>query len=430
LQPITGFSKLSKVEKIEFLNKELFNNSKAIPARFESYWHTSETEQKIFDEFSENTLTNYFFPYGVVPNFLLDDELICVPMVIEESSVVAACAKSAKFWQTRGGFKSQVISTSKVGQVHFSWEGNPTALREVFDREKANLLNSIKPLLASMQKRGGGLKTLELIDRTSDEPDYYQLFVTFETCDAMGANFINSVLEGLATELQKRIENVKIIMSILSNYTPDCLAKAWVECPVEQLNDPSLDMSPEEFIEKFTKAVRISQIDVHRATTHNKGIFNGVDSVILATGNDFRAVEACGHTFAAKDGHYRGLTKAEVVDGMFKFSIELPLSLGTVGGLTSLHPLAKLSLDMLGQPDAARLMTIAAAAGLAQNFAALRSLVTSGIQKGHMKMHLMNILNHLEANESEANVIKKLFENKTISHQGIRDELSKLRNYQ
>jgi hydroxymethylglutaryl-CoA reductase len=377
---------------------------------------------------------------GIVPNVLINGDIHCVPMVIEESSVVAASARSANFWLTRGGFHAEVISTKKVGQVHFIWNGKKENLFSFFNDVRAELIDSTKKLTENMVKRGGGMTSLNLVDRTSDEAGYYHLLAEFETCDAMGANFINSVLEQLAQKLKEKVysyslfsdeeKDINIIMSILSNYTPDCLVKAWVECPVADLDDPSLGMSALEFAEKFTRAIRISKIDVTRATTHNKGIFNGIDAVVVATGNDYRAVEACGHAFAARDGKYRGLSNVVVEEGIFKFSLELPIAVGTIGGLTSLHPLAKLSLDMLGRPNADELMKIIAVIGLAQNFAAVRSLVTSGIQKGHMKMHLMNILNHLEANEVERNLAKSHFENEIISYKAVREFVSTLRNYE
>jgi hydroxymethylglutaryl-CoA reductase len=189
-------------------------------------------------------------------------------------------------------------------------------------------------------------------------------------------------------------------------------------------------MTAVEFADKFARAIRISKIDVTRATTHNKGIMNGVDAVILATGNDFRAVEAGVHTYAARDGKYRGLSNVEISNNRFKFSVDLPLSVGTVGGLTSLHPMAKVALDILGRPTAKDLMRVVGAIGLAQNFAAIRSLVTSGIQKGHMKMHLMNILNHLECDESEREKAKVYFENEVITFQSVREFIVSLRNYQ
>ncbi len=272
-----------------------------------------------------------------------------------------------------------------------------------------------------------------------DEPGYYQLHGEFNTKDAMGANFINSILETLGHTWKQMVMNaagfsdaekdVLIVMAILSNYTPECRVRASVSCSINDLNDDGLGMSAVEFADKFSRAIRISKIDVTRATTHNKGIMNGVDAVVLATGNDFRAIEACAHAFAARDGQYRGLSNVTIENGVFTFSLEIPLAVGTVGGLTSLHPMAKLSLDMLGRPDAEGLMKVIACIGLAQNFGAVRSLVTSGIQKGHMKMHLMNILNHLEANEAERERAKVHFENEVISFTSVREYIASLRNY-
>lgn len=214
-------------------------------------------------------------------------------------------------------------------------------------------------------------------------------------------------------------------MCILSNYTPNCIVKSWVECSLDELSDPAHGMSGQEFARKFKRAVRIAQVDPYRATTHNKGIFNGVDGVVLATGNDFRAVEACGHAYAARSGTYTSLTNVYINEdlGTFRFEIDLPISLGTVGGLTKLHPLANLSLKLLGDPSAQNLMSICSSVGLAQNFAALRSLVTSGIQKGHMKMHLMNILNQLEATEKEKQLVKDLFNNKVVSFNDVKQAI-------
>ena len=211
-------------------------------------------------------------------------------------------------------------------------------------------------------------------------------------------------------------------MAILSNYTPDCTARAWVECPVAAFGDLN-GASGSELAEKFNIAVRIARIDPYRATTHNKGIFNGIDAVAIATGNDFRAIEAGGHAYAARDGQYRSLSSCAIQNGNFRFELEIPLPLGTVGGLTSIHPLAKLSLEMLGNPSARELMMIIATMGLAQNFAAVRSLVTSGIQKGHMKMHLGNILAQLNATEPEAVAARNHFSDKTISFNSVREFL-------
>ena len=437
--PIKGFSKLSKSEKIDFLVENYFSNVETARVMLKKFWHDDEKIQKTIDEFSENTLTNFILPLGVVPNVLINGKLYCVPMVIEESSVVAASAKAANFWLTRGGFKAEILGIKKIGQVHFIWNGEAEKLQRLFAAKKSELLNTVTDMTANMVKRGGGILDLKLVDRTADEPGYYQLLGEFDTRDAMGANFINSILEAFGHKWKELVMNaedfsndekeVQIIMAILSNYTPECRVRASVECRVMDLDDAGLGMSAAEFAEKFTRAVRISKIDVTRATTHNQGIFNGIDAVVLATGNDFRAVEACGHAFAGRDGQYRGLSDAKVVGDKFIFSLEIPLAVGSVGGLTSLHPMAKLSLEMLGNPGAEELMQVIACIGLAQNFGAVRSLTTSGIQKGHMKMHLMNILNHLEANEAERERAKVYFENEVISFKSVREYIAGLRNY-
>ena len=216
-------------------------------------------------------------------------------------------------------------------------------------------------------------------------------------------------------------------MSILSNYVPDCTVKASVSCTFDELGTIN-GVSGADFARKFVRAVKIATEEPYRAVTHNKGIMNGIDAVVIATGNDFRAVEAGVHAFAARDGQYRSLTSARIEGDTFIFEGEFPLALGTVGGLTSLHPLSKLALQILGQPDARDLMRITAVCGLAQNFAALHSLVTSGIQAGHMKMHLTNMLEQIGANEAEKKQLRAAFTERTPSFSALRDALEKLRN--
>jgi hydroxymethylglutaryl-CoA reductase len=437
---VQGFSKLNKKQKIEWIAKNLFHQSPEVLGLLSSFWLKNEQHQDLLDEFSENTLTTFPFPFGVCPNVMINDKVKMIPMVIEESSVVAACSKAAKFWLERGGFHAQVLGMTKIGQVHFIWKGDPNKLKAFFDCHKDHFLREIAPLMDKMVERGGGLKNLELRDLTHLEADYYQLWAEFDTCDAMGANFINTVLEALGKVLKDALmidnslseasRDVQIVMCILSNYTPDCRVRAWVECKIQDLYEPELQMSAEDFAQKFARAVRIAKIDVNRATTHNKGIFNGIDAVVLATGNDFRAIEACGHTWAARDGQYRGLTDIQLIDDRFIFSLEIPLAVGTVGGLTALHPLSKFSLELLGRPNAAQLMEVLAVIGLAQNFAALKSLTTSGIQKGHMKMHLMNILKHLEAGPYEIEKAKDYFEHAVVSFSAVRQFLHNKRNSQ
>lgn len=435
---IKGFSKLSKEGKIKWVAETFFDNPRQVQDELRSFWHADEEQQRVFDGFSENTLSNYYLPFGVAPNFMIDGQPYAVPMVIEESSVVAAASSAAKFWMQRGGFHTEILDTQKLGQVHFSWPGEATLLERYFPTLETQLRQDTAPITANMEKRGGGILKIELKDLRHLEPEYYQLKVSFETCDSMGANFINSVLEEMGNSLRTFVDGRKelrahgtpqIIMAILSNYTPDCLVRAWVECEVEALTNVCNGMSPAVFADKFSKAVRIAHIDPHRATTHNKGIFNGVDAVVLATGNDFRAIEACGHTYAARDGQYRSLSHCMVEDGRFKFWLDLPLAVGTVGGLTKLHPLARRSLELLGRPSARKLMSIIAATGLAQNFAAVRSLVTTGIQQGHMKMHLMNIVNHLGATANEVPSILSHFEERVVSFTAVREYLTALRTH-
>ncbi|MCF8247443.1 MAG: hydroxymethylglutaryl-CoA reductase, degradative [Saprospiraceae bacterium] len=431
---ISGFSKLSKPDKVKWVAEHFFQNSEQATHELLRWWNPDEEQQRLLDGFSENTLSNFPMPFGVAPNFLINGKVYAVPMVIEESSVVAAASSAAKYWLDRGGFHAKVLGIRKLGQVHFTWSGDVRKLESVFEELKTELRQDAAPITVNMERRGGGVTDIELVNFTDQEPGYYQLKVSFETCDSMGANFINSVLECFAKTLDRFISthpifdegderDVTIIMSILSNYTPECLVRAWVECPVEKLGPFDNGLEAAVLAEKFRKAVRIAQIDPHRAATHNKGIFNGVDAVVLATANDFRAVEAGCHTFAARDGQYRSLSHCTIEDGVFRFWLDLPLALGTVGGLTKLHPIAKLSLEMLGNPSAEELMMIIASTGLAQNFAAVRSLVTTGIQSGHMKMHLANILNHLGANADEAAVAMRFFEGKTVSFTGVREYL-------
>ncbi len=433
---VAGFSKLTKEEKINWIANEYFANPAEAVTTIKQYWNSDAKLQQLHDEFIENTISNFYLPMGIAPNFLINGKYYSVPMVIEESSVVAAAAKSAKFWSTRGGFKATVLSTEKIGQVHFLFDGDTVKLQQFFNTVKSNLISSTESITINMQKRGGGIVSLDLRDKTADLEDYFQLHATFETKDSMGANFINSCLEQLAKTLKEEAQDyadfteaekdITIVMSILSNYVPNCIVRAEVYCKVEELAEKKIE-NPTLFAEKIVQAVRIAEVEPFRAVTHNKGIMNGVDSVILATGNDFRAVEAGVHAYASRNGSYSSLSHAKIENGIFTFWMEIPLALGTVGGLTSLHPLVKTALEILGKPSAQELMQIVAVTGLAQNFAALRSLTTTGIQEGHMKMHINNILNQYQATSDERKMIKAHFENNTISHAAVVSFIEDLR---
>lgn len=436
IEPISGFSKLEKEEKIAWLSKTYLKGYDNAPQILQQYWNPDSKLQQLHEEFTENTLSNYYLPFGIAPNFMINGFRYAIPMAIEESSVIAAASKAAKFWGKRGGFKAEVLGTQKIGQVHFMYSGDKNKLKEFFRQVKPELLKAVEPLIKNMRKRGGGVTNIELRERTESLANYYQLHCAFETKDSMGANFINSCLERFAETFSKAAKvhkqftssekDVEIVMSILSNYVPNCLVRAEVSCPVDELADHEL--TGEAFAGKFVRALKIAEAEPYRAVTHNKGIMNGIDAVILATGNDFRAVEAGIHAYAAKDGTYTSLTHADVRDNQFRFWIEIPLALGTVGGLTGLHPLSKIALEILQKPTAEELMKIVAVAGLAQNFAAVKSLITTGIQQGHMKMHLMNILNQLEATPAEKKALTAYFKKHNVSHSAVEEALYKIRS--
>ena len=423
---VSGFSKFTKAEKIDWLISNYFQNNTNAKENLERYWNSDIALQKLHDEFTENTISNFYLPFGIAPNFLINDKIKVIPMTIEESSVIAAASNAAKFWMQRGGFKAEVISTTKTGQVHFMFQGKTSELEALFDKVKPQLIEDTKVITKNMEARGGGIINIELINKTSKLKDYYQLHVSFETIDAMGANFINSCLEQIASSFKNYSLSIDIVMSILSNYVPECLVRAEVSCKVENLVNNE-KYSGQEFAEKFVQAVQIAQVEPYRAVTHNKGIMNGIDSVVLATGNDFRAIEAGVHAYAARSGSYSSLTHASIENGLFKFWIEIPLALGTVGGLTGLHPLVKTALELLGNPTAKELMEIVAVAGLAQNFAAIKSLTTTGIQQVHMKMHLLNIMNQFEATEKEKSILIDYFKTNTVTHSAVVKVIETLR---
>jgi hydroxymethylglutaryl-CoA reductase len=331
MQAVIRFSKLSKSQKIDWLVEQHLNSSLTARETLTQYWNEDQKLQDLHDGFSENTLTNFYFPFGLAPNFLIDDQLVAIPMAIEESSVVAAASKAAKFWLDRGGFKTQIKGTLKSGQVHVMYHGLSSEMDAFYAFAKAELLQSLEQINASMKKRGGGIQELSLVDKTKSLEGYYQLHATFETRDAMGANFINTTLEQLATTLKLKASQFKgfssdvpeVIMSILSNYVPDCLVNVSVSCKIEEIGTIN-GVTGAAFARKFVRAVDIATVEPYRAVTHNKGIMNGIDAVVIATGNDFRAVEAGVHAYASRDGQYRSLTRARIENDSFIFEADFP----------------------------------------------------------------------------------------------------------
>lgn len=428
---VKGFSKLTKEEKRQWICQTYLNKEASAEQVFTTYDLADSNLQKLHDDFIENAIGNYVLPFAVAPNFLIDGHNYTVPMVVEESSVVAAVSKAAKFWSELGGFHCQVRSMEKVGHIHLFFDGNKQELFQFFNQIDPLLYEETSALTENMRKRGGGISSIMLKDMTDSLEHYYQVFVTFLTGDAMGANFINSCLEQMTQTIEREAlthitqGNLEVLMSILSNYTPQCLVRAEVSAPISQMSYN--DITGEEFATDFVRAIAVANADVYRAVTHNKGVMNGIDAVVIATGNDFRAVEAAAHAYAAKEGRYKSLTQASLIDGIFHYSIEIPLAIGTVGGLTKLHPMVRTALKILENPSAEALMKIIACVGLAQNFAAVSSLVTHGIQKGHMKMHLVNILNQLGATPEEKQQLITYFKDKTVSHSEVVQAFNQLR---
>lgn len=427
---IQGFSKYTKQQRISALIQK-YNFEENLAERLSSFEAEDKSTQKIIDDLSENPISNFLLPFSIAPNFVVNGKNLFFPLVSEESSVVAALSNAAGFWARHGGFHVEVLGTEKKGQVHFIWKGNPDKLKLLFPEIRTLLLAESTFLTSKMEARGGGISRIELKSLPHILSNYFQLDASFETCDAMGANFINSCLEQFSKSLQQYFKisekvsgeehGCEIIMAILSNYTPESRVRAWVECPVADLLDVKLEAECLLFAEKMEQAIRISQTDVSRAVTHNKGIFNGIDALAIATGNDFRAIEACGHAYAARNGQYSGLTEVQVQNGAFRFSIELALSVGVVGGVTAIHPLAKLAMKILDNPSAPELMMYLAVAGLASNYGAIKALVTVGIQQGHMKMHLSNILNQLNIPEDKRAEIQKYFQDKTVLFSAVKE---------
>lgn len=393
MNALNGFSKLTSLAKLQILAEQGILSEK-MHHRLVSFRLPDPSLTRLFENMTENVVSSFALPYSLAPGFLINGRKYAVPMVTEESSVVAAASWSARYWADRGGFRARVISEIKTGQIFFTWDGDPGKIRKISGTLFSSMKKSVTGLTGSMEHRGGGISGFELIDMTGRIAGLYQIRIGFGTADSMGANFINSCLEQMARVLPGTVSDLiadhsraDVILAILSNHTPACRVECTVECPTENLTGIRGVTDPYEFARRFGLAVRIAQVDPYRAVTHNKGIYNGIDAVVVATANDSRAVEAAGHAYASRTGEYSSLTTLSTDNHIFRYTLEVPMALGTIGGLTRLHPMAEASLEILGNPSAGELMQIAASTGLANNFAALKALVTSGIQAGHMPLH-------------------------------------------
>ncbi len=342
----------------------------------------------------ENVIGTFALPNAVAVNFLINGRDRLIPMVVEEPSVVAACSNMARLARAAGGFRSDADPGRMIGQIQLTRVRDPEATVARVQGalpELHRLAEGVHPRLA---ERGGGVRGFEVRHLTYDEPGrpvehIVVLHVVLDCVDAMGANMVNTLCEALAPSLE-RIAGASVGLKILSNLADRRLARASVSLPPEVLGTDDLD--GEEVAERIASAWRFAWADPYRATTHNKGVMNGIDAVCIATGNDWRAVEAGAHAWCCRDGRYRPMTRWERdASGVLHGTLEIPLQLGTVGGPSRVHPTVRSNLELLDNPTARELSAICAAVGLAQNLGALRALATEGIQQGHMRMHARTV---------------------------------------
>ena len=338
------------------------------------------------DHMIENVIGMYALPMGIATNFLINDVDVLVPMVIEEPSVVAACSSAAKLFREGGGFTTSSDEPVMIGQIQVLDVPDVDAAAAQVLAERERLLAAADETAGSILKRGGGARGIEARSlRGTAVGDMLIVHLLYDSRDAMGANAVNTAVEHLAP-LVEEITGGRVNLRILSNLTDQRKARAEGMIPSSELATESI--SGADAVKGIIEAWAFADADPYRATTHNKGIMNGIDAVVLATGNDWRAVEAGAHAYAARDGRYRSLTRYwQDDDGNLRGSIELPLAVGIVGGATRVHPAAQVVLKIMGITSARQLAEIMAAVGLAQNLAAIRALATTGIQHGHMRMH-------------------------------------------
>lgn len=345
------------------------------------------------DKMIENVIGTFPLPLGLGLNFLINDKEYAVPMAIEEASVVASASYIAKIVRSAGGFETKTTERVMIGQIQIVGCADLHTAKRIILEEKEALIEAANAAYPSMSARGGGAKSLDVrILNEHATSTFSQMLVVHlyvDTRDAMGANIINTMVEALAPTIEK-LTSGKVYLRILSNYADRCLARATCSIPPQLLE--SEGFSGEEVRDGVVLAYEFAASDPYRAVTHNKGIMNGIDPIVIATGNDWRAVEAGAHAYAARNGQYGSMTTWEVDEqGNLIGNLELPMSIGTVGGATRVHPMAKLALNILGNPSASELAQVMVAVGLAQNLGALKALVTDGIQKGHMALHSRSV---------------------------------------
>ena len=379
----------------------------------------------------ENVIGTFALPLGVGLNLLIDGKDTVVPMAVEEPSVVAAVSNMAKLVRQAGGFTTEVDDSLMIGQVQLMDVSDPDAVIQRIDSKLPQLVAKASTVHPRLVERGGGLRDMYLKRVTYDEPGetpehMVVLEFVLDCVDAMGANMVNTVAERLAPDLA-HISGEQVGLRILSNLASHRLARAYCALPADLFNGPNLKGTA--VIDGIANAYRFAWADPWRAATHNKGTMNGIDPVAIATGQDWRAIEAGAHAWAARDGQYRSLTTWKVIDGVLHGSIELPMQVGTVGGTLKTHPTVAANMKILGNPRAKTLAGIMVSVGLAQNLGALRALATEGIQRGHMRMHARHVAADAGAIGDEVRaVVNQLVETQDFSIEAARAALDRIRS--
>lgn len=404
---LTGFSKASPAERIEKLAQAGLLSEEGL----QTVRDNDTLPLSLANEMVENVLGTLALPFGIAPGFQIDDQEIQVPMVTEEPSVIAAASYAAGLIKRSGGFQTQVHKRQMIGQVALYDVSNKEKASQAITEAKEELLQLANQAYPSIVKRGGGARDLW----TEVKGDFLICYLSVDPKEAMGANMLNTMLEALVDPLEE-LSGGQGLMAILSNLATDALVTASCHIDYRFLSrDPK---EAAEIAQKMTLASQLAAVDPYRAATHNKGIFNGIDAVVLATGNDWRAIEAGGHTYASRFGHAQGLSSwiAHPDQQVLEGQLTLPMPIATKGGSIGLNPSVQVAHDLLGNPDAQTLARIIVSVGLAQNFAALKALVSTGIQHGHMKLQAKSLALLAGASPSEvAPVVQALLEDKPFN---------------
>jgi hydroxymethylglutaryl-CoA reductase len=359
----------------------------------------------VADIMVENAVGTFALPFGVALNFRVNQRDHVIPMVVEEPSVIAAASNAALVARAGGGFVAEADPGAMIGQIQLVDVPDPGAAVERIGAARARLLAAAEELTPGLCRRGAGPRDVEVrLVRTSGGDTMVIVHVLLDTGDAMGANAVNSLVEALAPMVAE-IAGGTTCLRILSNLADRRLARAAVRIPFAALERDGLDGA--EVAQRMLYAYEFAANDPYRAATHNKGIMNGIDAVAVATGNDWRAIEAGAHAYACRDGKYGSLTTWEIDDGHLVGTIELPMAVSTVGPLVESHPRVRLAMRMLSVPGARELAGIMAAVGLASNLGAMRALATEGIQKGHMALHARAVSHAAGARGEEAEELRR-----------------------